>query len=116
MSRLLSILDPFSGPATFALEETAMIPPQHAPRSSANRARRRLPDPRRLSLRKRSGRRAQTRPVPWLGLREQARPARTACRGPRWRARPPSARDSGVAAGRARVGTGQGRKIPRHPH
>ncbi|XP_043774511.1 uncharacterized protein LOC122703955 [Cervus elaphus] len=53
---LLSILDPFSGPATFASEETVIVPPQQAPRSSELAGVSLIPA--RSSSGKRSGRRA----------------------------------------------------------
>lgn len=109
ISRFLSILDPFSGPAMFTLEATQIISPQQALRSSPEQRSpaspptlvSQLPSPsppgRHRSLRNRSGPSAETRPVTGLWIRAQTCPARTAWRGRQSCARPPLPPSHGTA-------------------
>lgn len=114
MSPLLSILDPFSGPATFALKKTAIIPPQQAvlrePSSPAS------PRPSPPLIEKAQWSARTDAPGALAGAPRAGPPREDGVQGTAVARSSPSARDSGVAAGRARVGTGQGRKIPCHSH
>lgn len=93
ISRFLSTLDPFSGQALFALEETPIIFPQQAlrsspdprsppsPRTPASQLLPPSPPPACRSLRNRCGPRAGTRPVPGIWLCAKSGAASTAWKG-----------------------------------